>query len=474
LPQVYSLPYSAIRCEHPAWLLPWKPWISRNGGASFKFKGIKTIPCVIRLPHMPKARSLILACLLVFGLKLASSAQDDCVYRITTSECLHEPKDRVLTGFIVKGTRGIFTALHGVIDAKHIGAVSRGSKEAFSSLEITQVDAEADVALLDSPELDGKSLAGLQTTGFSETVDPGKLWVSGYPLGLDLMHTLDLLLRSHSLVELRSLLTPDAIGAVQERGSPFYRAKMLSIQGKFLPGHSGAPVLDSMNRVLAIANGGLKGGQADISWAFPMNNLGLESTADSRPMLDRLRNLKPDAVFFFAEGPDRRKTMPDTERSLQPSQPPTILSSSETQQRVQNMMDEFTESLLGSSFVPDSKTTDIIAAMNDARQGEHLAASFLQNGSAVSGILDQVQDYQERLENIQKYLGYVGADTINKAQTLDLGDQQKEWLQIADHERVQAFLALKRAAKNVPLTRPPEIQPEQRVPEPPTNLRIIQ
>jgi hypothetical protein len=29
----------------------------------------------------------------------------------------------------------------------------------------------------------------------------------------------------------------------------------------------------------------------------------------------------------------------------------------------------------------------------------------------VSEILDQVQDYRERLENIQKYLGYMGADT---------------------------------------------------------------
>jgi hypothetical protein len=50
-----------------------------------------------------------------------------CIYLITASEC-HEPSQRTQTEFIVKGTRGIFTALHGLVDAKHIGAVSEVAK----------------------------------------------------------------------------------------------------------------------------------------------------------------------------------------------------------------------------------------------------------------------------------------------------------------------------------------------------------
>jgi hypothetical protein len=85
---------------------------------------------------------------------------------------------------------------------------------------------------------------------------------------------------------------------MQDRGSPFYKAKVLSIQGQLLPGDSGAPILDSQNRVLAIADGGLKGGFAGISWAVPMNSLKWED--DPVQTLARLRKLKPDAVFFFA------------------------------------------------------------------------------------------------------------------------------------------------------------------------------
>lgn len=62
---------------------------------------------------------------------------------------------------------------------------------------------------------------------------------------------------------------------VVDRGSPLYNAKVLSIQGEIEPGHSGAPILDSKNRVLAIANGGLKGGTVGICWAIPINQVHL-------------------------------------------------------------------------------------------------------------------------------------------------------------------------------------------------------
>jgi S1-C subfamily serine protease len=245
---------------------------------------------------MLRERSLVIALLFVFALRTACFSQDNCIYRITASECKHEPTQRTQTGFTVKGTRWIFTALHGVVDAEHIGALSRASKQAFSNLQIKMVDPELDVALLDSPELEGKSLPALESVGFSEMVDPGSLKVVGHPYGIDLIPTNGLSLRSRSLVELRSLLTKDSLDAIQERGSPYYKAKVLSIQGKLLPGDSGAPILDSQNRVLAIANGGLQGGFADISWAVPLNSLSLED--DPEPTLGRLRNLKPERSSY--------------------------------------------------------------------------------------------------------------------------------------------------------------------------------
>ena len=118
----------------------------------------------------------------------------------------------------------------------------------------------------------------------------------GHPYGIDLMPTNGLLLRSQKLVKLRSLLPQDSIGPIRDRDSPHYRAMVLSIQGKLLPGDSGALILDSQNRVLAIANGGLKAGFADISWAVPMNKLSWEHNPGRT--LARLRDLEPNAVFF--------------------------------------------------------------------------------------------------------------------------------------------------------------------------------
>jgi hypothetical protein len=234
--------------------------------------------------------------MLLFALEPVCVAQEKCIYRITASGCRHEPAERTQTGFIVSGTRGIYTALHGVIDATHIGAVNQASDKEFSALHISKADPALDVALLDSPELDGQDLPGLERIAFDENVDPGPIRVLGHPFGIDLLST-TLSLRNPSIVELQSLLTQDAIGSVVDRGSPVYNAKVLSIQGEIEPGHSGAPILDSKNRVLAIANGGLKGGTVGICWAIPLNQVHL---GINPALLARLGALRPDAVFFFS------------------------------------------------------------------------------------------------------------------------------------------------------------------------------
>jgi hypothetical protein len=248
-----------------------------------------------QIAHTSEERMRTLGLLLFLALTTTGSAQDQCVYRIIVSGCQHEPNVRILTGFSLSTAPGIYTALHGVVDATRIGALNKRTGQAFSKLYISMVD----VALLDSPELQGKSLPGLELGNFVDNVDPGRLWVLGYPLGIDLQPTKDLLLRSLTLVELQSLLQDNARQPVRDRGSPYFRSLVISIQGKFLPGHSGAPVLDSQNRVLGIANGGLQGGLADISWAIPLNKLQLKSASDEERDLDRLRSLNPSDVFFF-------------------------------------------------------------------------------------------------------------------------------------------------------------------------------
>jgi hypothetical protein len=206
--------------------------------------------------------------------------------------------------------------------------------------------------LLDSPELDRKNLSGLDYLAFSDKVDSSPLKVLGYPLGIQLIPTMDLILRNPGLVELRTLLEASAEKPVEDRGSPFYKAMMLSIQGKFLPGHSGAPVLDSNNRVIAIANGGLRGGLADISWAVPINSLEMDPKADKENLLYKLKNSKPDTVFMF------------TPASPVWTPPPYELSD-EDKNTFDSLLDAIDrqsfsrfDDLLDSSLLPDMKTPD--------------------------------------------------------------------------------------------------------------------
>ena len=102
----------------------------------------------------------LISLLLILTLRPACFSQDNCIYQITASERLHEPSESTQTGFIVKGTRGIYTALHGVVDAKRIEGASQAANEAFSALQISAADPDNDVALLDSPELNDKKSAG--------------------------------------------------------------------------------------------------------------------------------------------------------------------------------------------------------------------------------------------------------------------------------------------------------------------------
>jgi hypothetical protein len=295
---------------------------------------------------MPSKR---LSAVLLFILSFTSSclAQENCIYRITASGCLHEPKERSLTGFVLTGTRGIYTALHGVVDATHIGAVGQQS---FSALRISKVDIKHDVALLDSTELDHITLPGLNLVEFSQTVDPGKLAIIGHPFGIALLWTTELLLRKPDYVQLRTLLEADAETAAEKRGSPYYLAMMLSIQGKFLPGDSGAPVLDSNNRVIGIVNGGLRGGEADISWAIPMNSLEMEPNTEH--LLDKLKSLKPDpSLFSFNPAP-------------LPTPPPDQLSDDD-KKTIDSVLDAIDrqsfsgrDNILNSSLLPDTKMID--------------------------------------------------------------------------------------------------------------------
>jgi S1-C subfamily serine protease len=191
-------------------------------------------------------------------------------YLIRAENCSYRPDNRLQTGFTVRGTKGIVTALHGVAGCQTILAVS--AEEIVLHLKITKMDFDRDVALLSSAELDSLKASGFDLEGSVAWTSLGTVRVFGYPYGIDVLET-TLSLRNPPVTVLRKIIPINSMMAFERRGSPDPHIKVLSLQGGLLPGHAGAPLLDSYGRVVAVADGSLEGGSSGISWAIPFQEI---------------------------------------------------------------------------------------------------------------------------------------------------------------------------------------------------------
>ncbi|MCB0109449.1 MAG: trypsin-like peptidase domain-containing protein [Caldilineaceae bacterium] len=224
---------------------------------------------------------LLVVALLSIGITLL--AQDDSfepsphIYRVKAAGCTSAPEQRVQSGFRVTGQVGIFTALHGVLGCKTVIAEPGGDGQTFHDLSIGKVDIDHDVAVLWSRGLADEPLEGLVVITETLQIDQKASYqVIGYPLNVFRQKpTVDVKILERT--ELGNLLTNDAILVLEERMSPALDAKVLSIQTHLIPGHSGAPLLNQANQVVAIGNGGLDAGRIEMGWAIPWDELDLST-----------------------------------------------------------------------------------------------------------------------------------------------------------------------------------------------------
>lgn len=238
---------------------------------------------------------LILSALLLWpaaeGRSQARPAQEENVYLIKAFNCTHEPTERLLTGFRVRGMKGIVTALHGIADCKRVTA-SRKGLLLDQPLSVDKVDVDRDAALLSSPQLKSAE-GGLEVAGEVIWGSVGTLKVYGHPYGIGNIET-SLSVRQPPLKPLKDLVPAAPRADLMKRRSPNHLIQVLNLQGNILPGHSGAPILDSQGRVVAVANGGLKGGLAGISWAVPFRDI---EWKDVGKELEELVLLDPNILF---------------------------------------------------------------------------------------------------------------------------------------------------------------------------------
>jgi hypothetical protein len=124
-----------------------------------------------------------------------------------------------------------------------------------------------------------------------------KVHIVGYPLGTYLEPTpLPFSAGDPPRFELGRRLTPELLKALRERSSPDPAISVLFLVGPLHPGHSGAPVLDSSNRVLAVANGSIRF-SAGYGWAVSLQGIAW-SPVQSNRNFQALKTRAPSIALF--------------------------------------------------------------------------------------------------------------------------------------------------------------------------------
>lgn len=171
------------------------------------------------------------------------------------------------TGFLWPAPDRAVTALHVVAGCARIVVFDEALGTAYGAT-ISKVHLKADLALL---KISGTPAAHALNSSSLPPPLTEQLSTLGYPLGVQFMISTPLKFR-YGPATLRGVL-PDSVANTLSGGSPSLDIDVDNIDGHLLPGHSGAPIFDGNQKVVAIADGGLENGAAAISWGIPAKYL---------------------------------------------------------------------------------------------------------------------------------------------------------------------------------------------------------
>jgi S1-C subfamily serine protease len=189
-------------------------------------------------------------------------------------ECL----GRSATGFFWRQNDWVVTALHVVSGCNSIVIFSEVAGNTSTATVVKALRAQ-DLALLQlAHNLNGTGLLEVATQTPTITED---LETLGYPLAIPKMESTTLRIR-YGGRQLKDIVPKAVADELKALGSPSPEIEITDIEGHLLPGHSGAPILNSSGKVVAIADGGLESGAVGASWGLPTSNLAkLPSSTDS-------------------------------------------------------------------------------------------------------------------------------------------------------------------------------------------------
>jgi tetratricopeptide (TPR) repeat protein len=293
---------------------------------------------------MSRPSWIAVPCALVISLAVGAplSAQEEYVYFVAVKFGDPDTKNVLQTdqtGFRIRlpNFSGIVTALHGVLPADAEFTVYTAKGRSFTKpLKLTRVDVDHDLAFLTSPEFDGLDNEGLDVAKDVnwKAMKGQELRVIGHPLSVGFRRLpkagpvvaspITEVVRARGgiddpLVTLENLFDEKRRDIYGKRRSPRLDLLVLSLQGKIEHGHSGAPVLDSKNRVVGIADGALPG--TTIGWAVPWTDFDWKKAEGNRD-LETLRKLEPASdlaqfAYSHEEMVERIRRMEEEQRKYQ-------------------------------------------------------------------------------------------------------------------------------------------------------------
>lgn len=247
--------------------------------------------------HAAMTRSL-LGVLAVATTQAAAADIDAQVFQFTARGCAPPAKGWVQTAFRARvlGRIGLVTALHGASGCKNYTSQRDDNRVFLDDLKMTYVDVARDVAFFTSAKLDADPSAPFGTQSFGSG---DALWTIGYPQGTPSQLDYPLALYTQPRRRLDSLLRGKELELFQDRKSPDPAHEIIALRSILQAGMSGAPVFTQPGRrVVAVVNGGLRGGWTQINWAIPFSDIDWQPVGKVQQRLDDL--VQRGATDLFA------------------------------------------------------------------------------------------------------------------------------------------------------------------------------
>ena len=199
------------------------------------------------------------------------------------------------SGFFWKQNTQIVTALHVVNGCSGLSVYSDIAGDS-SPARVTKVLVASDLVLLTlSKAIDG-TVALVKSKG--APLDTQEMLVVGFP-GDSSGSTGKTVKRQFSGDTLKTIVSYKASEELKQTQSPALDTIVVFLQGTLEHGHSGSPIFNHTGDVVGVADGGLKHGTTEDSWAIPSQHLAiLEVSTEPLPTM-----AKQKSSLLFAAGP---------------------------------------------------------------------------------------------------------------------------------------------------------------------------